>query len=180
MEEFIFQKKKDLLNVYRDAVLVWGPLNAMNSVMKMLDWWCLFGINTVTYLVDVFYITCTVVALIHFGRMSKLSLFSALSVVLLYSRQLISSEIARFELPLHIHTFYFTWDRWTELQYVSCKRYTNLNNTKHTIAILNLVLILNTERLGLQRTLSYTISSIASIEENFGYENDYVRKVTML
>lgn len=54
------------------------------------------------------------------------------------------------------------------------------DNTKHTITILNLVLILNTERLGRQRTLSYTISSIASIEENFGYENDYVRKVTML
>lgn len=179
MEEFIFPKK-DLLNVYRDAVLVWGPLNAMNSVMKMLDWWCLFGINTVTYLVDVCYITCTVVALTHFGRMSKISLFSVSSVVLLYSRQLISSAIAWFEPPLHIHTFYFTWDRWTELQYVSCKRYTNLNNTKHTITILNLVSILNTKRLGRQRTLSYAISSIASIEENFGFENDYVCKVTML
>lgn len=54
------------------------------------------------------------------------------------------------------------------------------DNTKHTITILNLVLILNTERLGRQRTLSYAISSIASIEENFGYENDYVCKVTML
>lgn len=177
MEEFIFPKK-DLLNVYRDAVLVWGPLNVMNSVMKMLDWLCLFDINTGTYLVDVCYITCTVVALTHFGRMSKISLFSASSVVLLYSRQLISSAIAWFEPPLH--TFYFTWDRWTELQYVSCKRYTNLNNTKHNITILNLVLILNTERLGRQRTLSYTISSIASIEENFWYENDYVRIVTML
>lgn len=97
-------KKKDLLNVYRDAVFVWGPLNSMNSVIKMFDWWYLFGISTVTYLVDVCNITRTVVVLTHFGRMSKISLSSATSVVLLYFRQFISSAIGCLNhLYIYIH-----------------------------------------------------------------------------
>lgn len=67
-------KKKSFRCLSRDAVLVWGPSNSMNSVVQTLslDCWCLFGTIQCCHvsLWCLFCNICTVV-LPPFGRTSK-------------------------------------------------------------------------------------------------------------